>query len=64
MLTRITIENDGIHLTEINAHASSGSVLLGTMGSYTDQDIWDWCDENLCAPEDGCPDYQDWPVIR
>ena len=64
MLTILEIEFDErkIWLRGLDASAASGNVLPGTPEEYTDQEIRDWADENLAAPDDG--DYQGFEVVR
>jgi hypothetical protein len=63
MLTIITIEDEKIWLMGIHASASSGNVLPGVPQSYSDDEIRDWCNENLAAP-DNAPDYDGFEIER
>ena len=62
MLTIIEIDKEQIWLRSLAASAASGNVLPGAPEKYTDQEIQDWADENLAAPDEG--DYQGFEVVR
>jgi len=68
MLTIIEVdaERNTIFAREIDAGAASapntGAVLPGGFSNWTDQEIRDFCDENLLAPLEG--DYQGFKVER